>query len=78
MRLVPLLIGQGAVKVETQVYGAWTTHGPDEIIKRAFELQRREGWDPVRKALALTVRLVTLPPYMNCIQLMEITPAASF
>lgn len=48
------------VKLAMLGTGAWTDSGPETVLSEAQERIKRDGWDPVRRALAITVRLVFL------------------
>lgn len=48
----------GQVMFEVQKFNAWTEGGPELVIEEAQQRLRKEGWDSLRPALAVTIRSV--------------------
>ena len=52
------------VILESQFHKAWNNQGVKELKAEAPQRLKREGWDPVRRALSTTIRyelFLTMP-----------------
>ncbi|KAJ7024758.1 hypothetical protein C8F04DRAFT_1130485 [Mycena alexandri] len=51
--------------IEAHIYRAWTYGGPELVIREALARQREEGWDAVRPAISVTIRVWIMKAFMS-------------